>query len=92
MAGRLVTALVITPDGQQPGIFALCTGVGLHTQRIVAGQLYQPLRKLPDHVQISRRLICRAERVQLGSSGQVIGIISAAAFSFMVQDPSGIIA
>ncbi len=49
-------------------------------------------RELGDHLMVAFRLFRRAERVQLGKLWPVIGIISAAALSFMVQDPSGIIA
>ena len=40
---------------------------------------------------IAGRLLHRHERMQLENSGQVIGSISDAAFSFIVHEPSGII-
>ena len=49
----------------------------------------QPLQ-VADQLGVAHGLLGRRERVQVGESGQVIGIISAAAFSFIVHDPSGI--
>ncbi len=87
-----VAALVIMANRQQTSIFTLRAGVRLHADGVIAGQFHQPVGKLGDHLLIPFRLLDRAERVQLGEFRPVIGIISAAAFSFMVQEPSGIIA
>ena len=60
----------------------------------VAGEAGDRGQHLLELVKISRvalRLRGRRERVQRSHSGQVTGIISAVAFSFIVHEPSGII-
>ena len=93
VAVRLAARGVVAADRQQPGIFALGAGIGLQRDRVVAGDLAQPLvqvaRTARDSPAPARR---GANGCSAPNSGQVSGIISAVALSFMVQEPSGIIA
>ncbi|MOA09185.1 hypothetical protein D3C78_1289970 [compost metagenome] len=43
MTAGFVTAFMVMADRQQPGVFALRAGVRLHANRVVTGQLHQPL-------------------------------------------------
>ncbi len=93
LAVRLAARGVIGADGQQPGIFALRAGVRLQRDRVIAGDVAQPLFK-PLRTARDSPPPARAARTDaaLPNSGQVSGIISVVALSFMVQEPSGIIA
>ena len=84
---------VIAADGEQPGIFALAAGVGLQRDGVEAGDLGQPAlrarrswRDSPAHAPPART------DAGWRRSAQLTGIISAAALSFIVQEPSGIMA
>ena len=93
LAMRLAARGVIAADRQQAGIFALRAGIRLQRDRVIAGDVAQPLlraaRTARDSPWPARR---GANGCRLPNSGQVSGIISAVALSFMVQEPSGIIA
>ena len=52
----------------------------------------EPALELLEQLLVAFRLVERRERMDGAELGQVIGIISVVAFSFMVQEPSGIIA
>lgn len=58
-----IAAFVIVTDRQQTSVFTLRTGVRLHAERVVPGQLHQPVGELVDHHVITFRLLSRAERV-----------------------------
>ena len=76
---------------QQAGVFALRAGVGLQADAGVAGGLAQPGAQLLVEFARSRPAGRRgANGWMLANSGQVIGIISLVAFSFIVHEPSGI--
>ena len=92
LAVRLAARGVIAADRQQPGIFALRAGIRLQRDRVIAGDVAQPLFQPLEQRVIALRLLARRERMQAPNSGQVSGIISAVALSFMVQEPSGIMA
>ena len=90
----LAARAVIAADREKAGIFALRAGIRLQGDRVIAGDLAQPVAcQVLEQLVIALRLIGRRERMQIApNSGQVTGIISAVALSFMVQEPSGIIA
>ena len=92
LAVRLAARGVIAADRQQPGIFALRAGIRLQRDRVIAGDVAQPLFQPREQRVIARGLLARRERMQAPNSGQVSGIISVVALSFMVQEPSGIMA
>jgi hypothetical protein len=75
----------------QAGVFALRAGVGLHADGVETGNLASRLFQFADHLLVALGLLGGANGCMLANSGQVIGIISLVAFSFMVQEPSGII-
>ena len=82
---------VVGLDGQQAGVFALRAGVGLQADAGVAGGLAQPGAQLLVQLGVALQLVCAGQKGwMLANSGQVMGIISLVALSFMVQLPSGI--
>ena len=84
-----VCPLIIT-DSQQARIFPLGSGVWLHGNVVITGNLDQSLFQLPDHGQVTRHLVFGGEGVNTGKFRPETGSISAAALSFMVHEPSGI--
>ena len=92
LAVRLAARCVIGADRKQPGIFALRARIRLQRDRIIACDVAQPFFQPGEQRVIARRLLARRERMKAPNSGQVSGIISLVALSFMVQEPSGIIA
>ena len=92
LAVALAARGMVAADRQQPGIFALRAGIRLQRDRVIAGDVAQPFLQPREQRVIARGLLARRERMQRANSGQVSGIISVVAFSFMVQEPSGIIA
>ncbi len=94
MTSRCVAAVcgMIGADGQQTGIFSLGAAVGLQRSSGKTGDLAQPV--LPVRSGSSAGNLSTGRRVQkdayLPNSGQLTGISSVAAFSFIVQDPSEI--
>ena len=85
---RSPRAPVIGGDGQKARIFALRAGIGLHRHRVIARDLAQPRREGPRSSRRNPRPGRRARRGWIAlNSGQVIGIISTEALSFIVQDP-----
>ncbi len=62
----MMTALVVFADRQQPGVFTLGAGVGLHANRIETGDRAEPAFQLFDHQRITHGLILRHKRVQVG--------------------------
>ena len=77
-------------DGQQPGVLALAAGVGLQADAGIAGGLAQPGAQLVVQLPVAGQLLARCKGCTWANSGQVIGIISLVALSFIVQLPSGI--
>jgi hypothetical protein len=75
-------------DGQQAGVFALAAGVGLQADARVAGGWPASAQLVVSSV--AAALVGGAKGCTLANSGQVMGIISLVALSFMVQLPSGI--
>ncbi len=55
---------VVGPDGEEPGIFALCAGIRLHRNRVVAGDGAELVREIRQELVIARRLIRRHKRVE----------------------------
>ena len=92
LAMRLAARGVIGADRQQAGIFALRAGIRLQRNRVIAGDVAQPLFEPREQRVIALACSAGANGCRLPNSAQVSGIISAVALSFMVQDPSGIIA
>ncbi len=60
----LAARLVIGANGQQPGVFALRTGVGLKRNGGHAGDLRQPRFELPEERLVTARLVGRREGMQ----------------------------
>jgi hypothetical protein len=88
----LAVGLVIRADGQQAGVLALAAGVGLQRDRIEAGDLAQPAFQFLEQLLVALRPAPAARTgCMWAKSGQLIGIISVVALSFMVHEPSGII-
>ena len=87
----LAVGPVVRPDRQQPGQLALRAGVGLHADRVVAGDLGQPALQLADQLGVPGGLRRPARTGACWRTpGQVIGSISVVALSFIVHEPSGI--
>ena len=86
----LAAAGMVVTDGQQPGVLALRSGVGLQRDCVVAGDTGEPILQVGDQLAQAGRVLRRRERGRRPNSGQVIDSISAAALSFMVQEPNGI--
>jgi hypothetical protein len=82
---------VVAGDGDQAGVFALRAGVRLHADGVEAGDGLQPFGQAGDHFQVADAWSRGAKGCMPPNSGQVTGIISLVAFSFMVQEPSEII-
>jgi hypothetical protein len=90
VALRLAAAGVPGADGQQTGVLALGPGIGLQADAGVAGGLAQPAAQLRVELGVAGQLVGGAKGCTPANSGQVMGIISVVALSFMVQEPSGI--
>ena len=60
----LAVADVIGADDEQAGIFALCAGIRLQRDRVIAGDLAEPGLQLFEHLVITGRLGGRRERMQ----------------------------
>jgi hypothetical protein len=82
---------VVAADRHQAGVFALGAGVGLHADGVEAGDRAQLGGEAFDHLEVAGGLVGRGEGWMSANSGQVTGIISLVALSFMVQEPSEII-
>ena len=92
VAVRVAAIAVVGADHHQAGELALRAGVGLQRHRGKAGDLAQRGFEIREDLGVALRLRRPARTDASGeNSGQVTGIISAAAFSFIVQEPSGII-
>ncbi|MCY1505208.1 hypothetical protein D9M68_394050 [compost metagenome] len=61
-----VTALVVTADGEQPGVLALGARVGLHGDGVETGDGAEPGLQLVDHQLVAQGLVPWGEGVQLG--------------------------
>ena len=87
-AARLVPGL----DHQQARVFALRAGVGLQADAGVAGGLRTAMlaQLLVEQRGSPRSWSAGANGCTCANSGQVIGIISLVALSFIVHEPSGI--
>jgi hypothetical protein len=83
--------LVPRADDEQPGVFALRPGVGLERNAGEPGDLREPGFEVLKHLLVAARLLDGANGCILPNSGHETGNISAAALSFIVQEPSGII-
>ena len=62
----IAAAAVIPANCQQACVFALRTGVRLHGNGIIAGDVAQLLRQIVDQLFVTERLIGRHERMHLG--------------------------
>jgi len=92
-AMRLAARRMIGADREQSGIFALRAGIRLQRDRVITCHVAQPLLQPLEHRVIAAGLIGGRERMQAAELGPgQRAIISVVAFSFMVQEPSGIIA
>ena len=88
----VAAAAVVGGDREQAGELALAARVGLQRHRRVAGELGQPALQVGDQLAAMPAASSRgANGCRSANSGQVIGSISAAALSFIVHEPSGII-
>ena len=65
LAMRLAARGVIAADRQQPGIFALRAGIRLQRDRVIAGDVAQPLFQPREQRVIARGLLARRERMQV---------------------------
>ena len=65
----LMTAQVVFVDRQQPGIFALRAGVGLHANSVETGDRAQPGFEFVNHGGVTERLFTWNERMQIGELG-----------------------
>ena len=65
VAMRLAARGVIAADRQQPGIFALRAGIRLQRDRVIAGDVAQPLLEPREQRVIARGLLARRERMQV---------------------------
>lgn len=81
---------VIAANRQQTRVLALAARVGLQAHRVVAGDRRQPALQIGDQPQQAGASSTGAYGCTRANPGQVIASISAVAFSFMVQEPSGI--
>ncbi len=92
LAMRLAARAVIGADREQARVLALRARVRLQADRVVAGALDQHLLELLDQLLVAGRTARPARYGWIcANSGQVTGIISAVALSFIVHEPSGII-
>ena len=92
VACSLATIAVVRANDHQAREFALRPGIRLQRHRCESGDLAQRCFELTEHLLVAGRLLHRRERdAAVENSGHVIGSISDAAFSFIVQEPSGII-
>ena len=89
---RVAATLMPGADDKKPGEFALGSGVGLQRDGGEAGRRAQHVFQFRDQLQRPLGLVQRRKGMQAANSGHDTGSISAAAFSFMVQEPSGIMA
>ena len=91
VAAGVAVGAVVGADGQQAGQLALRAGVGLHADRVVAGDLGQPRLQLRRSARRSPAACSAgANGCMSANSGQVTGSISVVALSFIVHEPSGI--
>jgi hypothetical protein len=88
---RLAARFVIGADGEQPGVLALRSGVGLERDRGQAGDFREPFFQLGEKGLVTARLVGRREGMNPADRGHETGNISAVALSFIVHEPSGII-
>ena len=88
---RIAARTVVATDREQAGILALRAGVRLERNSGETGDLRQPAFEQAEHFAVALALVGGHERMQRGNFGQLSGIISDVAFSFMVQEPSAII-
>ena len=85
--------VVVGADHQQAGVLALGARVGLQRDRREPGDLGQLVLQLAEQQLVARRPgRAGANGCSRLNSRQLTGIISVVALSFMVQEPSGIIA
>ena len=91
VAVSLTDVVQVVADDGQTGILASSTGVGLERHGLETGDGAQPVAHLVDHFEVGV-WSAGAYGWMLQVAAQLNGSISAAAFSFMVQLPSGIIA
>ena len=65
VAVGIATALVITRNSNQARVFALGTGVRLHTDGVEAGNGLQPVGQTLDHFEITGSLLTRRKRMHI---------------------------
>ena len=90
VAAGLAAALVVGANGEQPGVLPLRTGIRLQRHRVVAGESASHSSTSPISLRSPGVSEAGANGCCRANSGQVIGSISAAALSFIVHEPSGI--
>ena len=90
VAMAVAAGLMVAADGEEAGVLALATGVGLERDRCKAGDAAQPTRQPLGERGVASCLLGGREGMDVGKARSVTGIISAVAFSFIVQDPNGI--
>ena len=92
VAVRVAAVAVVGADHHQPGELALRAGVRLQRDRREAGDLAERRFELAEDLLVALPPARPARTdAACANSGQVIGSISDAAFSFIVHEPSGII-
>ena len=89
-AAGAVVGVEVAADGHQAGVFTRGAAVGLQRAAGEARDHGQVVLEFVDHLQGALGLVGGGVRVQVPNSLQLSGSISAAALSFMVQLPSGI--
>ena len=91
VAVAVAARLVVAADGEQAGVFALRAGIRLQRDGGEAGDFRQPVFQQAKHLAVALALVGGHEGCSEATSGQLSGIISEVALSFMVQEPSAII-
>jgi hypothetical protein len=91
-AMRIAARFMVGADDEQAGVFALRPGVGLQRNAGEAGAFGQPVFQVLEQHLVAARLRQRRKGMQpRRTPARISANISAAAFSFIVHEPSGII-
>ena len=85
------TVAMVGADRHQSGELSLGAGVRLKRHRGEPGDPASACSSSSRNLPVAGRLLDRGNRCILENAGHVTGNISAAAFSFIVHEPSGII-
>ena len=87
VAAGFAAGVVVISDGEKARQLALGAGVGLQAADGEAGDVAEPGFEVGTYPAVALDLIGGGAGMDVGEFGQVTGIISAAALSFMVQEP-----